>query len=146
MVEQRIGELPELVPERVRNSKISMVIVDGNAFGKHLVASILLNKVDSLKIAGNMDRALEFLRNGDINLLFMGSEISGKKGSDFKNRLRREFPDLPIIWTSASFSHDGKLEQSDDQGIDFTVGYPPTIKELQIIINKLENSLASQSS
>jgi signal transduction histidine kinase/HPt (histidine-containing phosphotransfer) domain-containing protein/AmiR/NasT family two-component response regulator len=101
-------ELPLYIPEEIRGLKI--LIVDDEEYNRLLFKTILERWKVSYHEAGNGMEALELLKTGKYDLLFMDARmpgIDGLKATEFiRNEMKISKSDMPVICISAAILNE----------------------------------------
>ena len=111
-----------------------LVIDDEKNIREGLAADFEMDGYD-VKIAANGDEGLEFLSQGDIELVITDLRMPGTSGEDVLKKVTREMPGIPVIVLTGHGSIDAAVSAMQNGAYDFLTK-PLNLEHLELVVKR----------
>jgi len=122
---------------------LRLLAVEDNKTNQILIAKILRDLGATCHIAHNGQEALELV-DGQFDLVLMDVQMPLMDGYEATRRLKRRFPDLPVIGLSANVYKEA-IDKCFEAGMDDYIGKPFKKRELSEKLRKWAGAAARSS-
>lgn len=113
------------------NEELNVLLVDDNYLNQRLVGTMLKNLDCKVSIARNGKEAIDKLKKGNYDMVFMDVQMPVLDGYETTKRIRKELNlHIPIIGLSANVYKED-IDRCYQAGMDDYLGRPYTVKNFQ---------------